>query len=223
VSNTSRELRYIVLGAPGAGKGTQAENISAKYNIPHISTGDIFRETINLETALGKEVKGYLDAGQLAPDELTVRVVEDRLKKPDCVNGFVLDGFPRTIFQAESLDKMSELVGKRVAAAINIMLDDSTIIERLSNRRVCKGCGKSWHMMYAPPAVDGVCDACGGELFQRDDDTPDVIKSRLATYHARTEPLIGYYRQKGILLEIKGKEEIADTTKVLFEALERII
>ena len=212
----------IILGAPGAGKGTQAESITGKYGIPHISTGDIFRENIKAHTALGKEAKGYIDAGNLVPDELTVRIVEDRLKEPDCENGFILDGFPRTIGQAESLDRTMVADGKKITAAINIDVKDEAIIERLSGRRVCKNCGESCHVIFAPPAVEGVCDKCGGELHQREDDVPEVIKSRLAVYHSQTEPLIGYYRQKGIFHAIKGREEISDTTKDMFLVLERL-
>ena len=222
LSKRDSALRLIMLGAPGAGKGTQADNISEEYGIPHISTGDIFRANIKGGTELGKEVKKYLDSGGLVPDELTVKIVEDRLNQSDCDRGFVLDGFPRTIYQAEMLDSILESEGKRVTAAINIRVSDGDLVERLSGRRVCRGCGKSSHIKYAPQAVDGVCDICSGELFQREDDAPEVVLSRLEAYHAQTEPLIEFYREKGVFLEILGKEEIADTTRDMFAVLEKI-
>ena len=219
---SKKALKLIIMGGPGAGKGTQADNIVREYGIPHISTGDIFRENIKGETVLGKEVKGYLDKGQLAPDELTVKIVEDRLSRADCEKGFVLDGFPRTINQAESLDKFMSDNGSEITAAVNIYVSDEEIVERLSGRRVCRSCGKSYHIKYGPPAVEDVCDSDGGELFQRDDDKPEVIKSRLTVYHAQTEPLLEYYKNKGIFLQIRGREEISDTTKDMFDTLEKI-
>ena len=222
MKNTDKTLRLIIMGGPGAGKGTQADNIVREYGIPHISTGDIFRENIKGETALGKEVKGFLDLGQLVPDELTVKIVDDRLARPDCNKGFILDGFQRTTVQAKSLDEIMAKQGTELTAAINIHVSDDEIVERLSGRRVCKSCGKSYHVKYGPPSAEGICDACGGDLYQRDDDKPEVIKGRLSVYHAQTEPLLDFYKQKGIFLQIRGREEIADTTKDMLEALEKI-
>ena len=222
VSDTKKPLRLVIMGGPGAGKGTQAGNIQKEYGIPHISTGDMFRESIKGGTALGEEVKGYLDKGQLVPDALTVKVIEDRLGRKDCERGFILDGFPRTIGQAESLDKILSDSASDITAAINIYVSDEDIVARLSGRRVCKGCGKSYHIKYGAPAVDDVCDSCGEGLMQRDDDKAEVIMSRLEVYHEQTEPLIEFYKQKGIFLQIRGKEEVSDTTKEMLETLEKI-
>ncbi|MCL2164011.1 MAG: adenylate kinase [Oscillospiraceae bacterium] len=215
-------MRLVLLGAPGAGKGTQAGSISREYQIPHISTGEIFRDNIKRETPLGKEVKGILDSGQLVPDDITVKIVESRLEAPDCEHGFVLDGFPRNINQAESIDRILAIEGKELIAAIDIRVDDGEIITRLSGRRVCRNCSKNYHVQYAPSKVEDVCDECGGDLYQRKDDAPDVVKSRLSVYHNQTEPLIGYYKQRGVYLEVTGREKVSDTTEDMFAILEKI-
>ena len=216
-------LRLILLGPPGAGKGTQAVKISEKYNIPHISTGDIFRENIKNKTALGIETKRYIDSGGLVPDEMTIKIIEDRLQRSDCTKGFILDGFPRTVYQAEAFDGIMSAGGFVITAVVNIFVSDDVLIERLSGRRVCQSCGKIYHIISMPSGKDGMCDVCNGELYQRDDDAPEVIASRLAAYHDQTEPLLGYYKQKGGLFEISGSGEISETTKDMFALLEKLI
>jgi len=213
----------VLLGAPGAGKGTQAENITKKYGIPQISTGDIFRANIKEQTALGTEAKSYMDKGLLVPDELTVRIVTERLTQPDCANGFVLDGFPRTIPQAEAIGKWLAERGQRIDAVVNIHVPDDRIIERMSGRRVCKACGKSYHVLYNPPAVEDVCDKCGGELILRADDEPATVRERLAVYHSQTAPLIDYYKPSGVFLEILGREKVEDTSTEVLYGLEHLL
>ena len=209
-------MKIIMLGAPGAGKGTHAKKISEKYSIPHISTGDIFRANIKEGTELGKKAKEYMDQGLLVPDELTCDLVMDRIQQDDCKNGFVLDGFPRTIPQAEALDNMNV----RIDRVIDIEVPDEKIAARLSGRRVCLKCGATYHTQYKKPQVDGVCDACGDNLVQRKDDMPETVLDRLNTYHQQTEPLKDYYEKKGILRVVEGQEEVADTTALTFKALE---
>lgn len=212
-------MRLIILGAPGAGKGTQAEFLSQKFEIPHISTGDILRENVKSQTELGKKAKEYMDKGLLVPDELVIEIVRDRLIKDDCKNGFLLDGFPRTIAQAEALENVLSQLGQKIDKVLNIEVPDEKILERMSGRRICKSCGASFHMIYRPPKVEGVCDVCGGELYQRDDDKEETVKKRLEVYHAQTQPLIDYYKQKGLLVTAIGQEEIADTKKEVLKAL----
>jgi adenylate kinase len=212
-------MRFILLGAPGAGKGTQAAMLAEKFNIPHISTGDIFRSNIKNETELGKRAKEYIDKGALVPDEVTVDIVKDRLGKPDCINGFILDGFPRTIPQADYLEKVLNEMKVSLDNVIEIFVPDEDIVKRMSGRRVCPGCGTSYHMLYNPPAQYNVCDNCKAALIQREDDNEVTVKNRLKTYHEQTEPLIDYYRGKGKLLVVEGQEEIEDTTKELLKAL----
>lgn len=214
-------MRLILLGAPGAGKGTQAVNLSSKYNIPHISTGDIFRFNIKNGTELGKRAKEYIDKGLLVPDEVTIDIVEDRLKKEDCKGGFLLDGFPRTIPQADALEATLERLGVSLDAVINIDVPDSEIITRMSGRRVCSGCGMSFHTIFNPTKVEGKCDECGSAVIQRADDKEETVLERLKTYHDQTEPLIKYYDAKGKVLTVKGEEKIEDTTKSVLNALER--
>jgi len=197
-------MKIIMLGAPGAGKGTQAEMICEKYNLPHISTGDIFRANIKNGTELGKEAKKYMDQGLLVPDELTVKILLDRVAREDCVNGYVLDGFPRTIPQAEVLDEALTKLGDKVDFAINVDVPDENIINRMSGRRACVTCGATYHVQYAPTKVEGICDKCGAELILRDDDKPETVKNRLDVYHKQTQPLIEYYGNKGILKEVDG-------------------
>lgn len=209
-------MNLILLGAPGAGKGTQAEKICAKLLIPAISTGNILREAMAAKTEMGLKAKSYIDAGKLVPDEVVIGIIEDRLKAEDCKNGFILDGFPRTIPQAEALDKM----GVRIDRVLEIYVPDEKITARLSGRRVCLKCGATYHTEYKKPKAEGVCDVCGEKLVQRKDDMPETVLDRLKTYHEQTEPLKGYYEKKGILRVVEGQEDVADTTALTFKALE---
>jgi len=212
-------MKIIMLGAPGAGKGTQAKMLAEKYGIPHISTGDIFRANIKNNTELGKKAKSYMDAGQLVPDELVVDLVVDRIKQEDCMKGFILDGFPRTIPQAEALDYALNNRNEKIDYAINVDVPDENIINRMSGRRACVGCGATYHIVYNPTKEEGVCDACGQNLILRDDDKPGTVKKRLEVYHEQTQPLIEHYGAKGALLTIDGTQDINDVfaaiTKVL--------
>lgn len=199
-------MRIIMLGAPGAGKGTQAKKIAAKYGIPHISTGDIFRANIKNKTELGKKAKSYMDQGMLVPDELTVSLVMDRFQEPDAQKGYVLDGFPRTIPQAESLDEALKKSDSQIDYAVNVDVPDENIINRMSGRRACVKCGATYHLQYAAPKKEGVCDSCGEALILRDDDKPETVKKRLKVYHEQTQPLIDYYAQKKVLKEVDGTQ-----------------
>jgi adenylate kinase len=201
-------MKIIMLGAPGAGKGTQAKMIAAKYEIPHISTGDIFRSNIKNGTELGKKAKSYMDAGQLVPDELTVELVLDRIKAADCVKGYILDGFPRTIPQAEALDAALNDRGEKIEYAIDVDVPDANIVNRMSGRRACVGCGATYHVVYNPTKEAGICDACHGELILRDDDKPETVQKRLAVYHDQTQPLIDHYTKKGVLHTVDGTQDI---------------
>ena len=209
-------MNLILLGAPGAGKGTQAEVICKKLSIPAISTGNIIREALKNGTEMGLKAKSYIDAGQLVPDDVVIGIIRERLAEDDCKNGFILDGFPRTIPQAEALDKM----GITIDRAISIEVKDEDIVKRMSGRRVCAVCGNSYHTLYKKPAKDGVCDACGGELVQRKDDYPETVLERLKVYHDQTEPLKDYYEKKGKLRTVIGQEEVKDTTALTLKALE---
>ena len=211
-----KPMKIIMLGAPGAGKGTQAKKIAEKFQIPHISTGDIFRANIKAGTELGKKAKEYMDQGQLVPDELTVGLLMDRVAQDDCANGYVLDGFPRTIPQAECLDKA---LGAHVDYAINVEVPDENIVKRMSGRRACLSCGATYHIVYNPTKAEGVCDACGQKLVLRDDDKPETVQKRLNVYHDQTQPLIDYYSKQGVLREVDGTQDMedvfADIVKVL--------
>ena len=211
-------MNLIMLGAPGAGKGTQAERISEKYAIPTISTGEILRNAISTGTELGMTAKSYMDAGQLVPNEIVIGIIRDFLKQDSCKNGFILDGFPRSIPQAEALDAM----GVKIDAVVSIEVADEKIVERMSGRRVCPACGASYHILYKPSEKEGVCTKCGADLIIRKDDNPETVLARLHTYHEQTEPLKGYYANKGILIEIEGQEEVADTTALTFAALAKL-
>ena len=208
-----------MLGAPGAGKGTQAKLIAEKYGIPHISTGDIFRANIKEGTALGKEAKEYMDKGQLVPDELTVRILLDRVGKDDCKNGYVLDGFPRTIPQAQVLDNEVAKLGDKIDFAIDVEVPDENIIRRMGGRRACLKCGATYHIEHVPPKKEGICDTCGSELVLRDDDKPETVKSRLEVYHKQTQPLIDHYSKQNILRTVDGTKDMhevfADIEKLL--------
>ncbi|MGN0413820.1 MAG: adenylate kinase [Lachnospiraceae bacterium] len=197
-------MKIIMLGAPGAGKGTQAKMIADKYKVPHVSTGDIFRANIKNGTELGKEAKQYMDKGLLVPDELTVKILLDRVAQADCENGYVLDGFPRTIPQAEVLDKALTELGDKIDYAIDVNVPDENIIKRMSGRRACLACGATYHIEHIPPKKEGVCDRCGEALVLRDDDKEETVKNRLNVYHEQTQPLIEYYTGKGILKEVDG-------------------
>ena len=208
-------MKIIMLGAPGAGKGTQAKMIAEKFTIPHISTGDIFRANIKEGTELGKEAKTYMDRGLLVPDELTVKILLDRVAKEDCKKGYILDGFPRTIPQAQVLDAELEKLGEGIDFAINVDVPDNHIVERMSGRRACVECGATYHIVHIPSQKEGICDRCGKELVLRDDDKPETIQSRLDVYHDQTQPLIAFYTEKGILRTIDGTADMKDVFKTI--------
>ena len=209
-------MKLILLGAPGAGKGTQAEILSAKLNIPTISTGNILRAAVKEGTPIGLEAKRYMDAGQLVPDSVIIGIVAQRLEQPDCAHGFILDGVPRTIGQAEALDA----AGVTFDHVLSIEISDEEIEERMEGRRVCQSCGAPYHVKAKPPKREGVCDSCGGPLIQRDDDKPETVRHRLEVYHQETEPLKDYYQVKGILVPVDNQDTIEGTTKVIMEALQ---
>ncbi len=212
-------MKIIMLGAPGAGKGTQAKKIAAKYQIPHISTGDIFRANIKNGTELGKKAKTYMDQGLLVPDKLVCDLVVDRVQQADCEKGYILDGFPRTIPQAESLDKALAALGESVDYAVNVEVPDENIVKRMGGRRACVGCGATYHMEFAPTKKEGICDTCGAELILRDDDKPETVQKRLGVYHDQTQPLIEYYHKKGILRDVDGTMDMEE----VFQAIVKIL
>ena len=203
-------MKIVMLGAPGAGKGTQAIMISERYKIPHVSTGDIFRSNIKNGTELGMEAKKYMDEGKLVPDELTVRILLDRVAKEDCENGYVLDGFPRTILQAEVLTKELNQLGDKIDYAINVDVPDDNIVARMSGRRSCPACGATYHLVHIPPKQEGICDQCGGALVLRDDDRPETVQKRLSVYHEQTQPLIEYYEAAGVLRTVDGTKDMKE-------------
>ncbi|PKM94985.1 MAG: adenylate kinase [Firmicutes bacterium HGW-Firmicutes-1] len=212
-------MKLIMLGAPGAGKGTQAKYIAATYKIPHISTGDIFRANIKNDTELGKKAKEYMDLGLLVPDDLVVDLVADRLQQEDCINGFVLDGFPRTIPQAESLDSALSNMGAKMDYAIEVAVPDDDIVRRMSGRRACVGCGATYHIVNVPPKTENQCDTCGSGLILRDDDKEETVLKRLEVYHEQTQPLIDYYNNQGILISINGTLTVKDITDEIIKVL----
>lgn len=214
-------MKIIMLGAPGAGKGTQAKMIAAKYDIPHISTGDIFRANIKEGTELGRKAKEYMDQGALVPDELVVDLIMDRFAKDDCKNGYVLDGFPRTIPQAEALDAALVKNGEKVDYAINVDVPDENIVNRMSGRRACVGCGATYHIVYNAPKVEGVCDTCGEKLILRDDDKPETVLNRLKVYHDQTQPLIDYYEKAGVVRNVDGTQDMNDVFNAIVDVLEQ--
>lgn len=203
-------MNLVLLGPPGAGKGTQAERISDIYDIPHISTGDIFRENLRKGTELGLEAKGYMDRGELVPDEVVIGIVKDRLDAPDCGNGFILDGFPRTVAQADALKELLARMGMPLDHVLNIQVPDEVVIERLTARRTCRACGSVCHLTFDPPREAGKCDDCGGELYCRDDDRKETVRTRLEEYKNKTQPLIDYYRREGLLRDIEGSTGMGD-------------
>ena len=209
-------MNLILLGAPGAGKGTQAEKICEKISIPAISTGNIIREAIKNGTKVGLEAKRYIESGDLVPDEVVIGIIKERLECDDCKNGFILDGFPRTIPQAEALNSM----GVQIDTVLEIDVKDEKVVSRLSGRRVCEKCGASYHVLYKQPKAEGVCDLCGGNLVMRKDDNPETIRERLKVYHDQTEPLKDFYKNLGKLKVVEGQEEVADTTALVFKTLE---
>lgn len=212
-------MKIIMLGAPGAGKGTQAKMLADKYGIPHISTGDIFRANIKAGTELGKKAKTYMDQGLLVPDELVCDLVVDRVQQEDCAKGYILDGFPRTIPQAEALDNALEALGQKIDYAVNVEVPDANIVKRMGGRRACVNCGGTYHLEYLPTKVEGICDRCGGELILRDDDKPETVQKRLNIYHEQTQPLIDYYTAKDALVEVDGTQEI----QTVFEDIVKIL
>lgn len=221
-SEARRTLDVVLLGGPGSGKGTQAEHLTGQLNLDHIATGDIFRKHIQTETDLGRLAKTYIDNGELVPDDVTEAMVEDRLEHLDHDRGFILDGFPRTTPQAEALTEIMNKLQRRLAAVMHIKVDDDAIVERLSNRLTCRSCQTPFHRRYNPPEKEGVCDKCGGELYVRDDDNPDTVRTRLKTYHAQTEPLIAYYRDAGLLMDIDGELPLNEVTRSMAHELENI-
>ena len=212
-------MKIIMLGAPGAGKGTQAKKIAAKYQIPHISTGDIFRANIKGGTELGNKAKEYMEKGLLVPDELTCDLVVDRIGQEDCKNGYVLDGFPRTIPQAEALKAALEKRGEKMDFAIDVDVPDENIVRRMSGRRACLGCGSTYHIEHIPPKTEGICDVCGGKLVLRDDDAPETVQNRLKVYHEQTQPLLDFYGKEGILKTVDGTLEM----EAVFEKITEIL
>lgn len=214
-------MKLMIMGPPGAGKGTQAEVLVKELGITHISTGDMFRAAIKEGTEMGKKAKEYMDKGQLVPDEVVVGMVRDRLSQPDCAKGFLLDGFPRTLAQAEALSKTLDQMGIKLDGVINIDVPRERLMARLTGRRVCKGCGASYHVMFNPPKTEGVCNTCGGELYQRSDDNEETVGNRLDVYEAQTQPLIDYYKERGLLLNINGDQEIVKVLKEIMAALKK--
>lgn len=212
-------MRIVLLGAPGAGKGTQAKILIEKYGMPQISTGDLLRAAVAAGTALGKEAKSYMDKGELVPDSVVLGMVEERLKQDDCKKGYILDGFPRNTAQAEALDKMLAALNMSLTAALSVDVPFEDLMKRLTGRRTCKGCGQMYNIYFKAPAKEGVCDKCSGELFQRDDDKEATIKKRLEVYTAQTEPLIGYYKNKGIVKSVSGTGSIDEIFKKVSEVL----
>lgn len=213
-------MQLVLLGAPGSGKGTLAADLKNIYDIPHISTGDIFRRNISNKTELGLKADAYISKGQLVPDDITINMVADRLSEPDCSEGFLLDGFPRTIPQADALNDIMKKLGRSLTAVIDVTISDELVLKRLTNRRVCSNCGLSYNLISMPPKQDGICDKCGGKIIQRKDDSEDTIKKRLETYHKQTQPLVDYYRDIGLIFDVsnEGKpEEAVNKVRKYFE------
>jgi adenylate kinase len=214
-------MRVVLVGPPGAGKGTQAEHIAKHYRIPNISTGDIFRANVAERTSLGEIAKSYMDEGELVPDDVTVAMVRDRLGKDDTDHGFLLDGFPRTVPQAESLGALLDELDVPLDVVLKITVDDDEVVRRLSGRRICRSCGRTFHVEFDPPSKEDVCDVCGGDLYQRDDDKPETVRRRLQVYREQTKPLVEYYEERGLLRRVMGTGEVTEVTKRAIEALEQ--
>lgn len=212
-------MNLLIMGPPGGGKGTQAEVLVRELGVTHISTGDMFREAVKEGTEMGKKAKEYMDKGQLVPDEVVIGMVKERLSRPDCARGFLLDGFPRTLAQAEALDATLKELGLKLDAVININVPREPILERLTGRRVCRNCGATYHIKYNPPKVEGKCNHCGGELYQRSDDTEETVNKRLDVYEAQTQPLIEYYTKKGLIKHINGNQEIKKVSEEMLASL----
>ena len=212
-------MYLILLGPPGAGKGTQAERLCRELNLPHVASGVLFRDHLERETDLGKLARTYIDVGQLVPDDVTIAMVKERLSKPDCKEGALLDGFPRTLTQAEALNLLLQELGQRIAGVLFISVDDEVLIKRLSGRRICHKCQAPYHIVFSPPRKEGICDHCGGELYQRDDDQAETIKARIAVYHRQTAPLIEHYRGADILYEVAGDRDIDEVTSALLAVI----
>jgi len=215
-------MNLIFLGAPGAGKGTQAKKVSEKYGIPQISTGDMLREAVAKGTELGKKAKEYMDKGELVPDEIVIGIVKERLQQPDCERGFILDGFPRTLAQAKALDEMLKELNKKIDGVINIAVPEEEVVKRIVNRRTCRNCGAVYHLIYNPPKEDNKCDKCGGELYQRDDDKEETVRERFRVYKQNTEPLIDYYRKKGVLYDVDGTKDINGVWEEIVAVLSKL-
>jgi adenylate kinase len=213
-------MKLILLGPPGAGKGTQAKMLTEKFSIPQISTGDILRAAVKAGTPMGRKAKEFMDAGGLVPDDVVVGIVRDRLQEADCSNGFILDGFPRTVAQADALQTSLKEMDKRLDRVISLAVDAEALVERLTGRRTCKQCGRGYHIKFDPPGQPGVCDACGGDLFQRDDDKEETIRKRLQVYEEQTAPLISYYRQAGVLMELDGMQPIPKVQEQMLSSLQ---
>ena len=216
-------MNLVLLGPPGSGKGTQAERLKEQLGLPHVASGDLFRENIGNETELGLLAKEYMDRGQLVPDDVTIAMVRERLQQPDCDDGVILDGFPRTLAQALALDKMLAGTGRALAGVLYINLPDEETVRRLSGRWICGQCQTPYHVVFSPPAEEGVCDECGGELYQRDDDRPETVRARLRVYHEQTAPLIDYYRRAGLLVEVDGAGDIEAVSAALLEATRNLM
>ena len=214
-------MYILLMGPPGAGKGTQAANLVQKYGIPHISTGDMFRAAVKEGTELGKKAKACMDAGQLVPDEITIGIVKERLAKPDCAKGFILDGFPRTVEQADALDGILKALSIRLTRAVDISVPSDVLVERAVGRRICKKCGATYHIRFNPSKAEGVCDACGGETYQRADDSEATMKNRLSVYEAQTKPLISYYREAGLYSQIDGSQDMSKVFADIAACLEK--
>ncbi|EGQ4410588.1 adenylate kinase [Staphylococcus pseudintermedius] len=215
-------MNIIIMGLPGAGKGTQASEIIKKYPIPHISTGDMFRKAIKDETELGKEAKSYMDRGELVPDEVTVGIVKERISEDDAKKGFLLDGFPRTIEQAEALNSILEELGRTIDAVVNIEVPEEELMNRLTGRRICETCGTTYHLVFNPPKVEGICDIDGGKLYQREDDNPETVANRLEVNVKQSKPILEFYNQKGLLKNIDGSKHIDEVTSDVIEILESL-
>lgn len=216
-------MYLVLLGPPGSGKGTQAERLNEQLRLPHVASGDLFRENIRNETELGLLAKGYIDRGQLVPDDVTIAMVRERLQQPDCDDGVILDGFPRTLAQAEALDGILTSTGRTLAGVLYINVPSEELVRRLSGRRICRQCQTPYHVVFSPPAEEGVCDECGGKLYQRDDDRPETVRARLRVYHKQTAPLIDYYCRVSLLVEIDGAGDIEIVSAALLDAVRSLV